>query len=313
MNAIVGREHFSRPATRDKRSPSADLLPAHDNKALLRAERAIAQKYVGGRLWGVVVLGLGNFFLWAALFPLTMFDIIPLWLAFIIATLSITVCYVPSHEAQHSNIAREGEKLRWVNELLGHLSTIPLILPYRMTRIMHLQHHMHVNDPERDPDYPDAARNAFHAIIKTIVNRQPRSTGTINHYKRVLTELNSPAARTAQKDTAIAQLASMAFFFIMAWSGYPLVIALVWWLPRHIALSYIRFYLSWAPHHPRVETGRYTNTRAFRSRLGHIASMGMQYHIVHHLYPNIPTHRTRAAYWEMRPILVARGCDLGEL
>jgi len=39
--------------------------------------------------------------------------------------------------------------------------------------------------------------------------------------------------------------------------------------------------------------------------------MGMQYHIVHHLHPYIPLSQTPAAYREMKPILRARGCDLG--
>ena len=276
-------------------------------------EREIAEKYLGGRLWGVVILGLGNFFLWVSLFPLTMFGVIPLWLGFILATISVTACYVPSHEAQHSNIARKGEKLRWVNELVGHLTTIPLIFPYRMARIMHLEHHKHVNHPEFDPDYPDEAKNAFHAVIKTIMNRQPRSKGAINHYKNTLARLGNEEARIAQRDTMLMQLFAMGFFFSMAWGGYPLVVALIWWLPRHIGLSYIRFYLSWAPHHPRTGRGRYDNTRAFKSKLGNIGSMGMQYHVMHHLYPNMPTHRTPAAFREMRDILVARGVDLGKL
>ena len=41
--------------------------------------------------------------------------------------------------------------------------------------------------------------------------------------------------------------------------------------------------------------------------------MGMQYHIIHHLHPRIPLYRTPRAYWEMRDILEARGCDLGGL
>ena len=59
--------------------------------------------------------------------------------------------------------------------------------------------------------------------------------------------------------------------------------------------------------------GRYRDTRAFKSRLGNMFSMGMQYHIVHHLYPRIPLVLTPAAYRDLRPILEKRNCDLGEL
>ena len=280
---------------------------------LLAEERAIAAKYMGGPMWGYAVFALGGFALWVALFPLAMAGVLPLWLGFLVSTALATAGYVTSHEAMHSNIARKGEKLRWLNELVGQVSTIPLIFPFSMARIMHLQHHYHCNDPLRDPDYPDEAPSAWRAIVKTWVNRQPRNGGSIHHYKRILAELDSPASRRAQRDTALLQLGAMAFFFAMAWSGYALEIAAIWWLPRHIALSYIRFYLSWAPHHPRTRQGRYENTKVFKSRLGHILSMGMETHVVHHLYPSIPNHRTKAAYFEMKPVLAARGIDISPL
>ena len=84
-------------------------------------------------------------------------------------------------------------------------------------------------------------------------------------------------------------------------------------LPMQIALTYIIFFLSWAPHHPGNERGRYRNTRSWKSKVGNIGSMGMQYHIVHHLHPYIPLTRTPAAWREMKPILDARGCELGSL
>lgn len=284
-------------------------LKAEERQALLRREREIAAKYMGGRMWIYPAFALGGFALWVALFPLAMTGLIPLWLGFIVSAVLGTGGYVTSHEAMHSNIARKGEKYRWLNELTGQVSTIPLIFPFSMARLMHLQHHYHCNDPVRDPDYPDEAPTAFKAVVKTWINRQPRSDGSIHHSKRILAELDSPASRRAQRDTAILQLAAMAFFFAMAWSGYALVIAAIWWLPRHVALSYIRFYLSWAPHHPRDRKGRYENTVVFKSRLGHVLSMGMESHIVHHLYPSIPNHRTRAAYREMREVLAARGVN----
>ncbi|AMU90207.1 Oxidoreductase [Sphingopyxis macrogoltabida] len=64
------------------------------------------------------------------------------------------------------------------------------------------------------------------------------------------------------------------------------------------------------PHHPGKDQSRYGNTRNWRSMVGNIGTMGMQYHIVHHLHPYIPLTRTPAAYREMLPILKARGCSL---
>jgi len=288
-------------------------VTGYSEKQLIKTERAIARKYMGGMPWVVVAWGLGNCVVWLALWPLVYFDILPLWAGFLIATVNVTLSYLPSHEAQHSIIARDGEPLRWLNELVGHISTIPLATPYRALRVTHMEHHTHSNDPELDPDYSSSAKNAKQAIWKSLINRQPRAAGGFNKYGEVLTRLDTPEAKRALRDSIIYQLVFYSLLIGLAWSGYALMAALLWWLPRHIGLTYIQFFLSWAPHHPAKETGRYRDTRAFRSRLGNIGSGGMQFHIVHHLHPRIPLTRTPAAYWELRPILKARGCDLGEL
>ena len=103
-------------------------------------EREIAKKYMNIVPWGAVAWGLGNCMIFISLFPLVLLDIVPLWIAFPIATLNVALSYLPSHEAQHNIIAGRGKPLRWLNELLGHVSTIPLVYPYRVLRATHMEH-----------------------------------------------------------------------------------------------------------------------------------------------------------------------------
>ena len=100
-------------------------------------ERAIAQKYIGGFPTLMVTWGLGGFFLWLALWPLTINGYIPLWAGCLIATIVLCGCYLPTHEAQHGNIGRPGSSLRWLNELVGHLSVFPFMVPYRLHRAIY--------------------------------------------------------------------------------------------------------------------------------------------------------------------------------
>jgi beta-carotene hydroxylase len=293
---------------------ASDGLDRHVRRDLRKQEQAIARQFMGGPMWGYVVAAWGGFALWLALFPLTMTGVMPLWLAFPISCFLATAGYVTSHEAMHSNIARAGTKYRWVNEWVGQVSTIPIVFPFSMARLMHLEHHYHCNDPQKDPDYNDEAPSELLAWYKTWYNRQPGVDGSIHAYKRILKEMGTPEAERSLKETMVLQLVFMAVLFAMAWSGFAIEAALLWWLPRHIGLSYIRFYLSWAPHHPREgRTGRYENTRVFKSRLGHVMSMGMETHLVHHLYPNIPNHRTKQAYFALKPVLARRGVDISGL
>jgi beta-carotene hydroxylase len=120
--------------------PDAAALRQMDARALNRLEKEVADQFMGGVPWGSVAWGLTNLAVWLSLWPLTLMGILPLWIAFPIATLNVMLCYLPSHEAQHRIIAREGEPLFWLNELVGYLSTIPLVLPYQVARLTHYEH-----------------------------------------------------------------------------------------------------------------------------------------------------------------------------
>ncbi len=272
-------------------------------------EREIAKKYMNIVPWGAVAWGLGNCMIFISLFPLVLLDIVPLWIAFPIATLNVALSYLPSHEAQHNIIAGRGKPLRWLNELLGHVSTIPLVYPYRVLRATHMEHHAHCNDPELDPDYDVHARNTPDFFITWLKNRQPEGDRN-SAYGKCLERIGKSEFML---DALIFQGVYLLIMFGMAWSGHAIEAALLWWLPKIIAEAHLLYYLSWAPHYPGVGQGRYRDTRGWKSKLGNVLSTGMQYHIIHHLFPRIPLSLTPAAYRELKPILERRGCDLGTL
>lgn len=277
------------------------------NADLFKLEKEIAKRHLGHFPWLMVTWSILNFAVWLSLWPLVLLDIIPLWLGFIIAVFNCALSYLPSHDAQHSIIGKPGEKLRWLNELIGWIGSIPLTTPYPVLRATHLEHHKHANNPDFDPDFYVTAKGPWHALWRIIQARQPRGENQAAHYLAAL-------ERIGRQDliflSAICTLSFYGFLIITAWSGLALEAALLWWLPAHIGSTYLSHFLSWAPHHPGDKQGRYKDTRAWRFRFGNIASMGMQYHIVHHLHPRIPLNRTPRAYREMRPLLEARGCDL---
>lgn len=272
-------------------------------------ERRIAGKYMNIVPWEAVVWGIGNCLVFISLFPLVLLDILPLWIAFPIATLNVMLSYLPSHEAQHNIIAGRGKPLRWLNELVGHVSTIPLVYPYRVLRATHMEHHKHCNDPEKDCDIDVHAKSDADFFLQYLKNRQPGSTRN-GAYAKCL-------ERTGQShlmlDAVLMQSTYIIVLFVMAWTGHAIEAAFLWVFPKWVAEIHLLYYLAWAPHHPGDEQGRYKDTRAFKSRLGNIFSAGMQFHIIHHLYPRIPLTKTPAAYYELKPILEKRGCVLGGL
>ena len=285
-----------------------DLSQLSDGE-LRRLENQIARKYSGKLPWIAVIWAFGNLAVWLSLWPLVFMDILPLWAAFPIATVNIALVYLPTHEAQHDIIARPGTKLRWLNELVGHATSWMLVYPFQVLRVTHLDHHRHTNDPELDVDVTSKADGPWHAIWRIIQERQPGAKRNGDYAASLM--------RAGRTDLLVVSLAYKIVFIgilsALAWNGYAFEALFLWWLPYHIAITYIVFFLSWAPHHPGTHQGRYLNTRSWRSAVGNLGSMGMQFHIVHHLHPYIPLHLTPAAYREMRPILEARGCRLGEI
>ncbi|WP_299194356.1 fatty acid desaturase [uncultured Erythrobacter sp.] len=284
----------------------ADLSQLSDAE-LRKLENKIARKHSGMFPWLAVVWAFGNLAVWLALWPLVFSGLLPLWAAFPIAVVNMSLVYLPTHEAQHDIIARPGTKLRWLNELVGHATTWLIVAPFQVLRITHLDHHRHTNDPELDVDITTKAPGPWSALWGTIQARQPEAKRNSDYAAALI--------RADRPDLVVLSLAyNLGFIAILgglAWSGFALEALFLWWLPRQISQSYLLFFLSWAPHHPGNEQGRYRNTRSWRSKVGNIGSMGMQFHIVHHLHPYIPLDRTPAAYREMKPILEARGCELG--
>lgn len=274
------------------------------DRELQREEATIARKYLGRVPWEMVVWGLGNFVVWLSLWPLVFSGMLPLWAGFLLSTLCCILAYLPSHEAQHSIIAAEGTKLRWLNELVGHISTIPLVFPYRVAWITHKQHHAYANDEKRDPDITSRAETWWQSIWSSIKGRQP---GNQEGYAKAMRETDDPNRDRAILEAFALRTMHFTVLLICAWTGHALEGLFLWLLPRHLGSIYNVLFLSWAPHHPANETGRYRDTRAWKSPIGTLLTMGMEYHIIHHLYPKIPLIDTAKAFYEFEPILTERG------
>jgi len=273
-------------------------------RELMREEREIAKVYLGRVPWEMVAWGIGNFLVWLSLWPLVFLGILPLWAGFLIALINCSLAYLPSHEAQHSIIAAEGTKLRWLNDLVGHVSTIPLAFPYRVGWLTHRRHHAYANDPELDPDISSRGETWWKGAYNALRDRQPGQEGG---YAKAMQDCDDPGRDRALVEAAILRTTHFAVLAVLAWSGFAIEACLLWWLPRHLGFIYLVTFLSWAPHHPMAERGRYRDTRFWKSPVGRVGSLWMEFHIIHHLYPKIPLLDTPKAWHALEPLLIERG------
>ena len=204
---------------------------------LTKKEREIARKYMGKLSIPMVLWPIANLTCWLSLWPLVMTGAMPLWMGFIIATVNTTLSYLPSHEAQHDIYARPGDKLRWLNQAIGHLSLIPLAYGYRILRLTHLEHHKNTNKPELDPDHVfNEGSNIWEVIKSNISGFQPNSKSS-ESYANCLERLGTAEAKRAYVEQISIVLAQLGVFFVCAAYGFALEALLLWWLPLKLGAT----------------------------------------------------------------------------
>ena len=159
-------------------------LTAKTELELRAMEREIAKQHLDKFPYLSLAWGLGNLACWIAVWVLCLNGMMPLWLGFIIATVNVAASYLPSHEAQHSIFAMPGKSKRWLNELVGWLSPIPLVIPYSVLRATHMEHHKHANNPELDPDHNEHYDTVAGFFWGSVQWRQPKPYGGEHPYVR---------------------------------------------------------------------------------------------------------------------------------
>ena len=197
-----------------------------------------------------------------------------IWLAGL-ATCSIALtalggylAFTPLHEAAHRSLARA----RWVNEVVGRIAAIPLLGPFPAVRYLHLEHHKHTNEPDRDPDHWSGRGPAWLLPLRWL-------TQDLNYYVVY-------ARRPRPWRERIEILATVALLLAIA--------SPTWLIGSRVAIGALAFLFDYLPHRPHVVTARQDRYRATAHRRGralYALTLGQSMHLVHHLYPGIPFYR----------------------
>lgn len=278
-------------------SNSLDIDPKYsfDN------EKAIAKSFSQRFQWEMILIGMGQAFIWLSLWPLVIEGFIPLWSGFCIASICACFAYLPSHESQHGNYSRGNPKMRWLDALVGHITLVTLISPYEILRITHMKHHAYTNDPEKDPDYLNAHSES---LLKTI-KRSADGSSTSDYEKCLDVFANDKNFVNSYKKAIPIALLYRAILLTLV-VIFPLETLLLWWLPAKIGTVYVVIFFSWFPHQHTLK-GRYKDTRFWSHWMPRYVNHSMQLHFIHHLHPNIGHYDEPKAIEALKPILIARG------
>jgi fatty acid desaturase len=245
--------------------------------------------------WPTLLLGLGA---WSA-------QGVALWAAWTsrwppiavvaVASFAAYASFTAMHEGVHGSLCL---KVRWVNAAAARLGALPLMGPGWAFRFLHLEHHRHTNDPERDPDLWNGAGPRWALPLRWAVTDLGQYAFYFRHWR------NRPAAERLETVLGLGAILAAAGWGIAAGHGWALLWA--WILPARIALFALAFSFDYIVHHPHRVTAAQDRLRATHNLdvprpVGWLL-LSQDLHLLHHLHPGVPFYRYRAAWNDLREV-----------
>jgi len=223
---------------------------------------------------------------------------LPAWATIAINAASIYLLFTVMHDSMH----RTAHESRFINDLLGRLSALPLTVTMPLFRAVHYEHHSHTNDPERDPDL--------------IVSRRPRwalplwCLAIVFEYRRQYFGRRMWRDRSELIEASAMECFLVGAMIVAAATGTFEALAIVWLGPALIAVAALALAFDFLPHYPYESQERYLDTRVYPGRILNALLLGQNYHLVHHLWTTIPWYRYQRVFGEIQDELAERGARI---
>ncbi len=270
-----------------------------------------AATHMGEASWPTVWLAAGSVLCYLLLIGLAAADILPLLVAFPLATYLVYVTYTPLHEAVHRNICGRHRSLLWLNHLVGYLVAAVLGVSYTMHRAAHMAHHRETNVADKDPDLVTTDRTLW-AVLTC------GSKMVVSEYRDYFSNVFPRAPIRERVIVLLEVLFFVGWRVALALSGYATETLVLAVLANIAGVTLLGFLFAWVVHTPFNETERYRDTatillpapiHGLLTRLW----LWQNYHSIHHLFPRIPYYRYATLFEEIRTGMEERGAPIVDL
>ncbi len=238
----------------------------------------------------------------------------------LLAFTSVQAGYI-AHEAGHGALTRR----RWLAVAIGQcFNTLLTALCYSHFQKIHVCHHRHCNDQDRDIDmqseifsfYPEAKRNKRSAFGRFITRYQAWLIWPLVSLQGFSLKIDSLKTLCHNPRQTRIDQAFLAMHLLL-WFGPPVFLLgfaeaalnyflMTWFIGPYLGSVFLVNHIG--THEVRAGDGttgflqQLTTTRNLGdSRAADVFFGGLNHHIEHHLFPSIPTSRLR----EARPIVEA--------
>ena len=207
---------------------------------------------------------------------------IPYWSAMLINGVALYFFFSVLHESIHLNLSSN----KRFNELMGRIALAALVpaAPLEVARWVHLRHHVNTscdNDPDNFMHHGKWwALPFFWANLDLFY---------IVHFFR----FGGATAKRHQRKVIsyLVVFASLVSILVYVGLGYELI--MLWIIPTRIGLALVGFIFVFLPHYPADISAKESKFQATTVRLGWEwlltpLMVYQNYHLIHHLHPNIP-------------------------
>lgn len=216
---------------------------------------------------------------------------ISLWVGAIANGLITYLLFSVIHDASHMSLSR----IKWVNETIGAIGLF-FLFPYApmvLLRWVHNKHHSFANGP-MDPD-----RFEHESPWWQVPFRWAFFDGAYIHY---FIMHGQKVRKRHQTELIVYYSFLVALFAAALYLGFGLELLMLWFVPSRITLFLIAIVFVILPHYPAIVAQDEDAYMATTMRFGWEwlltpVLVYQNYHLIHHLYPEIPFYRMHKAYF----------------
>ncbi len=207
------------------------------------------------------------------------------------------VVLVHHFSLQHECVHYTAFRTRWLNDLVGHLCGLVIMLPHRFFRYEHCDHHTYTQLPGQDPEQVPMPQNlgAYLLYLSALPYWKTKFAEVARHAAGRLSEAELRFIPREERATVVRDARLMlsfyaALFAAMALSGWW---GLVWYwiIPVFLGEPVMRF-IRMTEHVGRPEVAQMSdNTRTnLVSAPWRFLCWNMNYHAEHHYVASVPFH-----------------------
>lgn len=214
--------------------------------------------------------------------------------------IALVFLFTLSHECTHATPFATPR----ISTVIGHLVSVPLVLPFTWFRYFHLAHHKHTNDPDRDPEIADHGRpTTWRAYVVYLSGWGYWSGNARTLWAHARGRVTAPYLPRRKHPAMIREArVLLAIYATIALSLLVSPLALwLWVIPALIGQPFLRLYLLAEHGHCPPVANMLENTRTtLTNRIVRFFAWNMPYHAEHHAMPMVPFHALPAVHDAVR-------------